>query len=295
MPISMKGMLTISVGFVLASSLLLLVWLLGTDDTEYVLETTWRRVEPNPRDLFTRRIPNVIWQTVKSHRVPRAAYKAGNSWTRLNPTYDRIVLDDVEVLEFVEKYYNQTEVELFKSMPVGVMKADFFRYMVVYIHGGVYADADTRNHRAINWWVNPDCEFVVGVEGNGSFFCQWAFAAAPRHAILKLLVEKIFHKLTSGLDFSSPHFVHGVTGPAIFTDAIREALGISNEERPANIISSERGMELRKEGICWFTSRQLGRVLSNMFAHERAEFRESGWSNWFEEAEKIHDEDAGKN
>ncbi|KAJ8905568.1 hypothetical protein NDN08_002075 [Rhodosorus marinus] len=281
----------------MASSLLLLAWFLQVDDSVYTLETTWRSVEPKPRDLFTRRIPNVIWQTVKTHEVPRMAYRGGNSWTRLNPTYDRIVLDDLEVVEFVERYYNETEVELFKSMPVGVMKADLFRYMVLYIHGGVYADADTRDHRAINQWISPDCEFVVGVEGNGAFFCQWAFASGPRHPILKRLVKKIFDKLANGLEFefSSPHFVHRVTGPAIFTDAIRESLGFSREDRPVDIIRSERGMELRKEGICWLTHVQLSFALSNMFAHQRPDFTQSGWSNWFEEAVEINEEATREN
>jgi mannosyltransferase OCH1-like enzyme len=33
--------------------------------------------------------------------------------------------------------------DIYSSFPIGVMKADFFRYAVLLAHGGVYADVDT--------------------------------------------------------------------------------------------------------------------------------------------------------
>ena len=32
---------------------------------------------------------------------------------------------------------------VYSSFPIGVMKADFFRYAVLLAHGGIYADVDT--------------------------------------------------------------------------------------------------------------------------------------------------------
>ncbi|KAJ8905573.1 hypothetical protein NDN08_002080 [Rhodosorus marinus] len=272
---------------VLAFSIVGIVLIAKIDksDTAYSLDTTWRRTAPDAKERYVRMIPRVIWQTVKSHEVPKLAYDAGGSWTHLNPTYDRIVLDDSEVLQFVKRFYNETEFDLFKSMPVGVMKADFFRYMVVYIHGGVYADADTINHKSIDEWVDSDCQFVVAPEDNDGFFCQWAFAAIPRHPILKRLVELIFEKLANGPDYSNPHFVHGVTGPAIWTIAIREVLGISPDEKLNPFILTDRAKTLRKDqGICWLTTKELVKALSNLSAHDNPAFVEVGWSNWFAEA-----------
>jgi len=274
---------------VLVLSIAGIVWISRDDAQAYSFDTKWRRTEPDPKEIYLRKIPRVIWQTVKSHKVPKLASDAGESWTRLNPTYDRIALDDSEVLDYVKRYYNETEFQLFKSMPVGVMKADFFRYMVVYMHGGVYADADTINLQTVDAWVNRDCEFVVAPEDNDAFFCQWAFAAIPRHPILKRLIELIFEQLANGPDYSNPHFVHAVTGPSIWTNAIREVLEISEDEKLNPFILTDRAKALtRDQGICWLTTEQLDRALRNLSAHDNPEFNQVGWSNWFAEAGEVN-------
>ncbi|KAJ8905567.1 hypothetical protein NDN08_002074 [Rhodosorus marinus] len=258
------------------------------------LNTAWRSEVPDPRESYLSKIPKVIWQTVKSHDVPEAAAEAGLSWSRLNPTWDRVVLDDAEVLEFVRHFYNETEYKIFQNLPIGVMKADFFRYMVIYQFGGVYADADTTNFQRIENWIARDCEFVVAPEDNDMFFCQWAFAAAPRHPIFKRLVERIFERLSGNVDYTYEHFVHEYTGPAAFTHSIREVLGISPEEKLQTYILTEEAKAMRKDGICWKTMQELDAALRNAFAHGKEEFLKDGWSNWLEEAGQMNDVASGQ-
>jgi mannosyltransferase OCH1-like enzyme len=39
------------------------------------------------------------------------------------------------------------------SFPVGAMRSDFWRYAVIYMHGGIYGDIDTWCKRPVQQWL----------------------------------------------------------------------------------------------------------------------------------------------
>ena len=41
---------------------------------------------------------------------------------------------------------------MFTSYPLGVMKADFWRYCIMFVEGGIYSDIDTESYVPINQW-----------------------------------------------------------------------------------------------------------------------------------------------
>jgi mannosyltransferase OCH1-like enzyme len=41
---------------------------------------------------------------------------------------------------------------MIRNFPKGVMKADFWRYAVLYFYGGVYTDIDTDPYKSIRDW-----------------------------------------------------------------------------------------------------------------------------------------------
>lgn len=61
---------------------------------------------------------------------------------KTNPGWVSVLLDDSDVAEFVRMRFNRSEVELFESLPLGVMRADAWRYLIVREFGGFYADQD---------------------------------------------------------------------------------------------------------------------------------------------------------
>lgn len=81
-------------------------------------------------------IPQMIWQTARSHNdTPPLGIDLFNSWTSFNQGYDHFFLDDAEVLEFVREHYNQSVVDAFKAMPLGVMRADAVRCVLLLCNG----------------------------------------------------------------------------------------------------------------------------------------------------------------
>ena len=81
---------------------------------------------------------------------------------------------------------------VYKSFPVPVMRADFWRYAILYAFGGIYADIDVEALLPLEDWLPPkaeerfwppktntsasptwsSCSIVVGLE-NELHFCQW--------------------------------------------------------------------------------------------------------------------------
>ena len=74
-------------------------------------------------------VPQTIWRTARSRQgTPEFATDLFNSWTKFNPGWDQYFMDDEDVEAFVAAHYNDTVLQAFKDLPLGVMKADLFRY-----------------------------------------------------------------------------------------------------------------------------------------------------------------------
>ena len=104
---------------------------------------------------------------------------------------DRLHGDD-RADDFIERNFDEEVLRTFRGFPLGVMRADFWRYAVLYMHGGIYADVDTNCTMPVEQWLPPkdnaakglpleaaynkttwkDCSILIGME-NGEHFCQW--------------------------------------------------------------------------------------------------------------------------
>ena len=193
-------------------------------------------------------IPKTIWQTYKDPYDQLTDYMrdAINSWRILNPEYEYNYMDDKQAAKFVLKEYGQEWHDIFVSLPVGVMRGDLWRYMIIYKYGGVYADLDTECLEPMSIWMMEDKDFIVCPETD-IHFCQWTFAATAGHPILKSVLDLIKDRLLNP-EYGTPHFVHNHTGPAIWTAGINKALDFSvdNLIEDADLLNSSDNAKLYK-------------------------------------------------
>lgn len=167
-------------------------------------------------------IPRIIWQTFKSSDPPPWIVEKRETWVHFAPSFDVRVHTDEEVDSLLRMNFPTRMYSMFKRMPLPVMKADLWRYAVIYLYGGVYADSDTTANTQVSRWLDPDCDVVIGLE-NWEHICNWVFAATARHPLFEYVLNFIakrfeddFHEST----FRERHdFVHYFTGPGVFTDA----------------------------------------------------------------------------
>lgn len=173
-------------------------------------------------------IPKNIVQTGK-HGIPGLS----QSFKKLNPNYSYTFFDDLQAKNFVHKHMSVEIINAYDKLPLGVLKADYFRYIAIYILGGVYSDGDTECLRPIDGWADnhKNIRFIVGVEAEGSVeklgiarplqLCQWTFASTPQHPILKRVIDKIAQqtKIFSKNKITM-QIVFNWTGPGIWTDTV---------------------------------------------------------------------------
>ncbi|KAK9447402.1 nucleotide-diphospho-sugar transferase [Limtongia smithiae] len=115
-----------------------------------------------PYDLkYQRAYPRHVWQTWK-YRM--ADMRTTPSFRRRAQTWDEFakdgeftheVLDDESANAMVRQVYSSVPdvVEAYFSMPVPILRADFFRYLILFARGGIYSDMDTVPLKPLGTWL----------------------------------------------------------------------------------------------------------------------------------------------
>ena len=96
------------------------------------------------------RIPRVIHMTCASkHNIDRPLWRdCLAKWRALHPDYEVRVRDDRDVEEFIHQHAPHV-LARWKAMPIGAVKADVYRYLVLFVEGGVYSDMDCEPLKSI--------------------------------------------------------------------------------------------------------------------------------------------------
>ncbi|VEU19624.1 DEKNAAC100708 [Brettanomyces naardenensis] len=178
-------------------------------------------------------LPRNVWQTWKcsdddpsfpsSYRVPH------KSWKLVNPKSDVLLVPDSHVDEFISDTFQEIPeiVTTFRTLPKNILKADFFRYLVVFARGGTYSDLDTICLKPIDTWAPFNEQHVkrtfnakqkyafdpqlmispvgltIGIEADPDRsdwadwyarriqFCQWTIQGKRGHPMLRELIVRI--------------------------------------------------------------------------------------------------------
>lgn len=195
------------------------------------------------------KFPAYIWQTWKytpaSGEFADSFRSAEASWTEKHPGFVHEVVTDEAAVYLMRHLYASVPdvVEAYKALPMPVMKADFFRYLILLARGGIYTDIDTTALQSTTEWLPKEVSrstvgLVIGIEADPDRpdwkewfsrriqFCQWTIQAKPGHPVLRDIVATItqetlrLKKKGTLNDKSSSKHVVEFTGPAIWTDAV---------------------------------------------------------------------------
>lgn len=143
-------------------------------------------------------IPPRIIQTARSRDLPPLARAAQQNLRLLHPDWEYLFFDDADVLRFIAAEFPQYRI-VFDSFPHNIQRFDFFRYLAVLRHGGFYFDLDVflaenlhelLSHRSVFPFEELSINRFLHEEHGLHFeLGNYAFAAAPRHPFLELIVE----------------------------------------------------------------------------------------------------------
>lgn len=222
-------------------------------------------------------------------------------------------------------------IEAYDALPKPILKADFFRYLILLARGGVYSDIDTEALRPAWQWVPDDLALekyglVIGIEADPDRedwadwysrrmqFCQWTIKSKAGHPALREVVARVTEKTLSmkkanSLETDGLKSIVEWTGPAMFTDTIFDYLnsalaeGLDSKDRVATgtkitwqdltgLRDARRILDVVILPITGFSPGQ-GHMGSEGFEDEHAMVKHDFEGSWKPENERMHDEEHG--
>ena len=191
--------------------------------------------------------PAYIWQTWKytpaQGEFDETFREAEASWTIHHPSFVHEVITDNVAVHLIRHLYASVPqvLEAYNALPLPVLKADFFRYLILLARGGIYSDIDTSALKSAVDWIPHDVPansygMVIGIEADPDRpdwaqwysrriqFCQWTIQSKPGHPVLVDVVsnitqETLLRKKAGTLTKDHKGIIE-FTGPALWTDSI---------------------------------------------------------------------------
>lgn len=182
------------------------------------------------------KIPKIIFQTHKSNqylKMHKKLLNATNSWKK-HSEFKYNFYNDKQQADFMKTYFGDIY-DVYCRLPLSVMKADLWRYCIIYKYGGIYADSDTvclskPDYLVKNALLNcaPEIDVAYYLRAEKIRFdvhlCQWVFAAPANCPVIKSIIDLSVKRIRKTYIIKGEHIVHYLTGPGVFTDGINKWL-----------------------------------------------------------------------
>jgi hypothetical protein len=136
----------------------------------------WKQVPERGTPPTGHEVPRHIWSTMKDIPAAWPPYYV-KGMMRKNPRHKYHVMNDTDVNAFMENVFaGSALLWTFQRINprLGAIKADIWRYAVLYLLGGVYVDTDSSFDVALDQWLRPGDGFVVAPENNDYAECYHA-------------------------------------------------------------------------------------------------------------------------
>lgn len=175
-------------------------------------------------------IPKIIWQThkVEYSQLPEYMLECSKTWKKHNPEYEYRYLDDNDMDNFILEYFGKEWLDILNNCPIKIMKVDTFKYMLLYVYGGVYADIDYICSAPINSWSDKEQNLIIFQDDLFLEFTQAVFASSPNNTILSKTIDNIKKDLKNA-NKPSQQLVGRLTGYLQFSKTIDSILRIKDK------------------------------------------------------------------
>lgn len=165
-------------------------------------------------------IPKDIWQSWKSKENLDKNFQENVRLWSAQQGFTHHFLDDEEVDSFVRSEFKQFPeiIAAWDILPRKILKADYFRYLILLANGGFYSDIDTSPTLELNQWLTEgplaslmaansfpknNIGVIIGIEEEMDLatwrgllnrrinLCQWTLASRKGHPLFVDIVAKI--------------------------------------------------------------------------------------------------------
>lgn len=180
-------------------------------------------------------IPKIFHRTHNTKEVIDNFKDVENKIKDLHPDYEIINYTEEDRIKFIKVNYNKRVLTAYKSIKnnYGAARADFFRYLVIYIKGGVYLDIKSRPKKNIDPLLQKAKDRIL-ISRQGSLFnsfwslfppygecIQWCIVSPKGHLLLKEVILQCIQNIENDYgqykNYKGAHGVISMTGPVVFT------------------------------------------------------------------------------
>ena len=170
-------------------------------------------------------IPKVIYQTWKTKELDENIKRIRNNIQNLNPYYKMVLFDDEDMNTWIKDTFRDNDeiiYNTYKLLKIGAAKADFWRYLILYMNGGIYLDIDSNINKPLDLLINNDDQAIVSREkkSGNNYFIQWCLFFSPKHPILLKCINTCISNINNKITTWLPN----LTGPAVFTNSVNYIL-----------------------------------------------------------------------
>ena len=232
-------------------------------------------------------IPPVVCQTWVSNEFGRSHFRAIGEFRKLNPTLDFVLFDDKQVEDYLSTFYAGHDIlAVYRNSRFTPLKADIFRYCILYQRGGYYFDISKgcsvplrslhspSDRRLLSYEnsfcsVMPELNATPGFQYPDRYLIQWGFGFAPKDPILERVIDLFcaYYPYFKGKTFENPKSaILAFTGPGMFTKAVRQ---IVHEE--GRLEGAQAGVNFNGYGIPWMQGSEVRYHLSPPYVLARNE------------------------
>jgi len=188
------------------------------------------------------KIPFIVHQTFYTKQLPLDIIKIINSNIKLCPRYKFIFYDDDECANFIKTNFDERTFNAYMLLNncYGAMKADFFRYCVLYKIGGVYLDIKSKLNVPLGLIIKKEDSCILDIPRNNlepwrrkkPTYEQWLLMFEPNHPYLNEMIQQMVTNIENRYEPQIPGYITltskqkilQLTGPDALARAINKCI-----------------------------------------------------------------------
>ncbi|MEI7251196.1 glycosyltransferase family 32 protein [Pectobacterium versatile] len=194
------------------------------------------------------KVPKKIHQiyTKGVHNLPEEILESIEKLKEINPGWEYYFYDETHIIEYIDKHYGKEMLSIYSSIDpkYGAARADLFRYLLIYIEGGVYLDIKSSCSIPFDEAIKENCEILLCSWDNKECGCdrnmglhkaldfltcgeyqQWNIISVPKSPYIKSAIDEVVHRLKRYKPWIYGVGMKGVlntTGPVPFSVGIEK-------------------------------------------------------------------------